>query len=187
MCTAIARTDRYHKGAIWFHWAIAVLVIVNILIGLFHESLLDGVKAAMPLHKSIGLLVLVLTLGRIGWRLTHRPPPLPAGVKDWEKNAAHVVHWAFYVLMFVLPLTGWMMVSHSTHPKPIIWFGLFQVPFLPVTHDVAGVAHEGHEILGYLMAALVVLHVAAALRHHFVLRNPVLTRMWPGLRAGAGE
>jgi len=187
MRTAIARTDRYHTGAIWFHWTIAVLVIVNILIGLFHESLLDGVKAAMPLHKSIGLLVLALTLGMIGWRLTHRPPPLPAAMKGWEKTAAHIMHWVLYALTLIMPLTGWMMALHSAHPKPIIWFGLFQVPFLPVTHGVAGAAHESHEIIGYLMAALAVLHIAAALRHHFLLRDPVLRRMWPGLAAKAPE
>ena len=183
MRTAIARTDRYHTGAIWFHWTIAVLVIVNILIGLFHESLLDGVRAAMPLHKSIGLLVLVLTLGRIGWRLTHRPPPLPAEMKGWEKSAAHIAHWALYALMLLLPLTGWLLVSNMRRPAPLAWFGLFQVPLLPVSRGVAGAAHQAHGVLGYLMAALVVLHVAAALRHHFLLRDPVLRRMWPGLGA----
>jgi cytochrome b561 len=179
MRTAIARTDRYHKGMIWFHWTIAVLVIVNLFIGLFHDALLHGVAGAMPLHKSIGLLVLVLTVGLIGWRLTHRPPPLPAEMKGWEKNAAHIMHWALYALMLIMPLTGWMMVSNARRPHPIEWFNLFQVPFLPVTRGVAGAADQTHAILGYLMAGLVVLHIAAALRHHFILRDPVLRRMWP--------
>jgi len=181
MRTALARTDRYSTGAIWFHWTIALLVLVNLFIGLFHESLLDGFDGAMPLHKSIGLLVLVLTIGRLGWRLAHQPPALPPGMPGWEKTAAHAMHWTLYALLLIMPLTGWIMSSHTRVPHPIWFFGLFQVPFLPVTRGAAGVAHESHELLGYLMTALVVLHIAAALRHHLILRNSVLLRMFPAL------
>lgn len=172
--------DRYSTGAIWFHWTIAVLVIVNILIGLFHENLLAGVSA-MPLHKSIGITVLVLSAGRLAWRLTHRPPALPAAMAGWEKLGAKAVHWTLYAMMFVLPLTGWAMSSNPEHPRPLTWFGLFPVPLLPVAPQAAGAAHQAHVLLGWAMGALVLLHVLAALRHHLLLRDRVLVAMAPGL------
>ncbi|MBC7602484.1 MAG: cytochrome b [Ramlibacter sp.] len=179
--SALIRIDQYSRGAIWFHWIIAALVLVNLAIGLLHESLLDGVKGAMPLHLSIGITVLVLTLGRIAWRLAHRPPPLPTGMTAWERIAAGLTHIAFYALLLVLPLTGWMLVSGKATSKPFGWFGLFDVSPLPISKAASGVAHEAHGLLGYAMAALVVLHVAAAVRHHFVLRDGVLARMLPGV------
>lgn len=180
--SAIIRIDRYSRGAIWFHWIIAALVLVNLAIGLLHESLLDGVAGAMPLHKSIGLSVLALTLARIGWRLTHRPPPLPVDLPVWERVVARTSHVAFYALLLVLPLSGWAMGSAGRGARyPTQWFGLFDVPHLPVSAQTAGLGDGAHTVLGYTMAALVVLHVAAALRHHFVLRNAVLGRMLPGL------
>ena len=181
MRTALAHADRYSRGAIWFHWAIAVLVIVNLLIGLFHESLLDGVKAAMPLHQAIGITVLVLTLGRIAWRLGHRPPALPATMTGGARFAAHLTHFGLYVLLLAMPLTGWIQVSGAKTPHPFSWFGLFEVPLLPVARAAGRAAHESHEVLGWVMLLLVLIHVAAALRHHFLLRDSVLARIVPGL------
>jgi cytochrome b561 len=181
MATAIHPTERYSTGAIWFHWIIAVLVIANIVIGLLHETLLRG---TLNLHKSIGLTVLVLTIGRILWRLAHRPPPLPHYVAGWQRHAAHGMYWIFYALLLIMPLTGWAM---SSGPKrhPLQWFGLFDWPYLPVDAGTADVTHTSHVLLGYLMAVLVVIHIVAALRHHFLLRDAVLTRMAPGLRRRA--
>lgn len=180
---AIVRIDRYSRGAIGFHWAIAALVVVNLAIGLLHESLLDGVAGAIPLHRSIGITVLALTLARIGWRLTHRPPRLPASLPALERAAARASHVAFYALLLALPLSGWAMGSAGREARhPLRWFGLFEVPPLPVSAPVAEFGDGAHAVLGYAMAALVVVHVAAALRHHFVLRNAVLGRMAPGVK-----
>lgn len=180
--SAIVRIDRYSRGAIWFHWIIAALIAVNLAIGLLHESLLDGVAGAIPLHKSIGLSVLALTLARIGWRLTHRPPRLPVELPAWERAAARASHVAFYALLLLLPLSGWAMGSAGREARyPTRWFGLFDVPHLPVSAQTAALGDGAHTVLGYAMAVLVVLHVAAALRHHFVLRNAVLGRMLPGV------
>ncbi|WP_404367611.1 cytochrome b [Sphingomonas sp. MMS24-J45] len=178
---ALIRIDRYTRGAILLHWAIAALVLVNLTIGLLHESLLRGVAGAMPLHLSIGIAVLALSLARIGWRLAYRPPPPPIALSALERRAAAATHIGFYALLLILPLTGWMLVSGKPTSKPFGWFGLFDVPPLPVTRAVSGVAHQAHGVLGYAMAALVLLHVAAALRHHFVLRDGVLARMIPVL------
>lgn len=165
---------RYSGIAILFHWTIAALVLVNLWIGLIGGS--------MPAHKAIGITVLVLTLGRIGWRLGHRPPPLPSGTPGWERMAAHATHLLFYLLLIVLPLSGWAMVSGAKR-NPLDWFGLFPIPYLPIPPSLAHLGHEAHELLGFAMLGLVVLHVAAALRHHFLLRDGVLLRMLPG--AGA--
>src|ERR1700754_1511901 len=116
--TALGRTDRYLWGAIWLHWTIAVLVLANLTLGLFHESLLEDVKAVIPIHQAIGVTVLALTLLRLGWRLTHRPPPLPGGVAGWARAAAAVVHGCFYALLLALPLSGWILSSNPLRPRP---------------------------------------------------------------------
>ena len=178
--TIAPRALRYSTGAILFHWTIAALVVANLAIGLLHESLLDGVVWAMPLHKSFGLTVLVLSVGRIAWRLAHPAPPLPAHIAGWQRGAAHAVHWALYALILIMPLTGWALASGS-RKYPIPFYGLLDVPYLPVSKAVAGVSHEAHGLLGWVMLALVTLHVAAALRHHFIVRDHVLGRMAPAL------
>jgi cytochrome b561 len=174
----LERGDRYSRGAIAFHWVIAALVLFNLWLGLFHDSLPKEWKV-MPVHKSVGITVLVLTLGRIAWRLAHRPPTLPAAMAGWEKSAAKAVHWILYALLLILPLTGWIFSSNPDRLRPFTWFWLFDVPLLPVGAGFAVAAKEAHELLGYAMTALVVIHIAAALRHHFLLRDNVLRRMLP--------
>ncbi|MES2753632.1 MAG: cytochrome b [Pseudomonadota bacterium] len=177
---AINPPDRYSRGAIAFHWVIAALVVFNLWLGIAHDSLPRDWQV-MPVHKAVGITVLVLTFGRIAWRFSHPAPPLPPTVAGFERVAAYVSHYAFYVLLLVMPLTGWAM-SSSTKAKPFDWFGVFTVPKLPVSADVSKFGHDAHELLGWGMLALVVLHVAAALRHHFLLRDSVLARMTPGVR-----
>ena len=168
--------ERYNAVARALHWIIAVLIIGNIAGGLLHEPLEDVVNL-MPLHKASGLTVLVLSLVRIAWRLTWRAPAQPAGMSAFEVFAAKTTHIVFYALMLAMPLTGWIMASAGKYP--LSWFGLFDWPKLAVTREspVYGIAHEGHELLGWLTLALVVLHVGAALRHHFLLKDNVLRRM----------
>lgn len=168
------RDDTYSRVAIGFHWIIAAAVIANILIALAFPPL-------MGWHKAIGLSVLVLTVGRLAWRLAHRPPPLPSGVSRWEKGVAHAVHWNFYLLLLAMPVSGWLMVSGSEKRRPLTWFGAFDIPYLPVGRAVGEAGHNAHGLLGWLMIALVVLHIAAALRHHLLLRDRTLVRMAPVL------
>ena len=158
------------------HWAIAVLVIVNIVIGLFHEGL-QPVLAAIPIHKAIGITVLGLTALRMGWRAGHRPPPLPMAMPRWEQGLAHALHGLFYALLLILPLSGWVMVSAGD--KPLRWFGLFAIPKFAVAKGDAmvGIAHAAHGAMGLVFGALVLLHVAAALRHQLILKDGVLRRM----------
>lgn len=189
MRNALLRTATYSTVAIAFHWTIAAMIIVNLWLGLFHDGLPSEWKV-MPVHKALGITVLVLTIGRIIWRLMHRPPPMLASVTGWERTAATLMHWALYALMLIMPLTGWAMSSVGRDggpPRPLTWFFLFDIPYLPVNSAMAGIGHDLHGILGYLMTFLVVLHIAAALRHHFLLKDATLVRMIPALPEPSGS
>lgn len=170
---------RYSAVAIALHWTIALFVIINLVVGIGHDAV-PALRAWMPAHKSIGITVLVLTLARLAWRLGHRAPPLPAEVKGWERGAAHAVHGLFYVVLILLPLSGWAMVSSPDRKKPLDWFGVFDVPFLSVSRETAHFGGGAHGLLGWLMLALVVIHIAGALRHQFLLRDNLVARMLPG-------
>jgi cytochrome b561 len=168
---------RYDAVARSLHWTIGALIVANLIIGIGHEPLRQFLPA-MPFHKAIGMTVLALSLVRLGWRLTHPAPPLPANMVGWEKVAAHAIHWIFYGLMIALPMTGWIFSSASKYP--ISWFGLFEIPKLAVEKGsaLAEITNEVHELLGYAWIALLLIHVGAALRHHFVLKDGLMARMW---------
>lgn len=169
--------ENYSRVARWLHWIIAVLVIAGLALGLLHERLEGVLPSAIPIHKSIGFTVLALTLVRLGWRLGHKPPPLPAEMPGWEKFLSRVTHIAFYALLLILPLSGWTFSSAGQYP--LNWFGLFDIPKFGLAKEdpITGIAHETHELLAYLMLGLVLLHIFAALRHQFILKDNVLRRM----------
>ena len=169
---------RYSTVAIWLHWIIAALVIANLITGLLHESLLHDVAWAIPLHISFGLSILMLSVLRVVWRLTHPVPPVPSDLPGWQQFLARATHIALYALILLIPITGWLMVSGGK--RPIMYFGAFDFPKLPVSKALSGLGHEAHGVLGWMMLALVVLHIGAALRHHFILHDGVLKRMAPG-------
>ena len=175
-----ARDERYSTVAITLHWLIAFFIIVNLIVGIGHESI-PAMRAWMPGHKAIGVTVLFLTLVRITWRLVYRPPALPAAMPAWEKGTAHATHWALYALLLLLPLTGWMMVSGPDHRRPLTWFGAFDIPYLPGGTSGADLGGSWHGALGWSMVVLIVIHAGAALRHHVLLRDGVLARMLPAL------
>jgi cytochrome b561 len=154
----------------------AALLIGNLAGGLLHDALEDTINL-IPLHKSIGLTVLALTIVRIAWRFTWQHPPYPPAMPPWQIAAAKAVQAVFYGLMLAMPLTGWVMASAGKYP--LVWFGLFDVPKFAVARDSALylASREGHEVLGWLFVALIAVHVAAALRHHFLLKDRVLERM----------
>jgi cytochrome b561 len=179
---------RYDAGAMALHWLIALSILALLGLGWTMVLIPLGDPLRVPLfalHKSLGLTVFALTFVRIGWRLTHRAPALPAGVPAWEKLAASLGHLLFYILLLCLPLSGWALVSTNSRNIPTIFFGLFEVPHLPVLSALADkapahVAAEAvHSQAGWVLIGLLFIHVAAATRHHFVLRDSVLTRMLP--------
>lgn len=187
-------TDSYTKTAIALHWLMAICMIVMLGVGLVmgEEDILppDARFAAYQFHKSLGLTFLVLTFVRLGWRLAHKAPPLPQGMKPIEILISKLVHVAFYGLMIVLPLTGWAVVSASPRGIPTMWFNLFQWPHLPFLTDienkeeVSEMTGEIHETLAWICMILIGLHVAAALKHHFINRDNVLSRMLPFIKKG---
>lgn len=196
---AAADTARYSLIAIILHWLIAIAIIVQLASGLW---MVDAIKQAdyqalaydtYQWHKSLGLTVLLLSILRLVWRLFHRPPDLPMGMKRWEIWAAHLTHWAFYGFMLAVPLTGWAMVSTSPWDLPTIWFGLFEIPHIPWLYTLDESAKEGveagfklsHEIIAKLGIALLILHVGAALKHQFMARDHLMLRMVPRLRRRA--
>ncbi|HVZ99221.1 MAG TPA: YceI family protein [Caulobacterales bacterium] len=197
-------SQRYTAVAVLLHWAIAVAIAGQILLGWWMGEALDNSAlraqafAAFQLHKSIGLTILLLSLIRLGWRLLHRPPPLPEHMSAWERVAALSTHWAFYALIVLMPLTGWLYVSagwsaHDNHAfdVPTYYFGLFHVPHLfnldhgpdAMRSALAQTTMSMHSAMAWILIVLAALHVAAALKHHFYDRDEVLTHMIPGLRA----
>lgn len=186
---------RYSTVAIALHWAIAVLLIGQIAGGFYMHGLPDENAAfkfqLYQLHKSFGITILALTVFRLVWRLTHKPPPLPAGMAAWERLAARATHWGFYALLLAIPLLGWLYVSASPFNVPTMLFGVVHLPHLPFFEGaadrraLAGALMGGHELMAKLAIALIVLHVGAALKHHFVNRDDVLARMAPLFRRKA--
>jgi cytochrome b561/polyisoprenoid-binding protein YceI len=135
------------------------------------------------LHKSVGVTILLLTLARLAWRLTHRPPAAVEG--GFQGFLAKTVHTLLYAFMIAAPLTGWVVVSTSRIQVPTLLFGVVPWPHLPLSRAVNEIAEEGHELLAWIGIALVVLHVAGALRHQWLLRDGLLRRMAPGGKAWA--
>ncbi|HEY2023729.1 cytochrome b [Paraburkholderia sp.] len=188
--TAAASPQRYTRTAITLHWLIALLIIVNVALALSADSLPDDwARPVIDTHKSIGITVLGLALLRILWRVSHKPPPLPREFPSWEKIAAHLAHFVLYLLMIALPLSGWLHDSAwkdaATHPMH--WFGLFQWPRIGYVMNLDPTLKESlhdrfgalHTWLGYALYALLAMHIGGALKHEWMDRKSVLTRMKP--------
>lgn len=183
---------RYTNVAIAFHWLIAALILLNLVLG-FRMAFLKGLAQfnIFQLHKSVGITILLLSLGRLAWRLMNPPPPEPASLKPWEKVAAQAVHWSFYGIMIGMPLTGWLVVSTSPYNLPTLLYHLVPWPHLPVVHDLpapqkTAVNHlsgTAHVALAWGTLGLLALHIGAVVKHQFLDGHPVLGRMAPG--AGA--
>lgn len=179
---------RYSRVAVWLHWIIAFLIVANLLLGFYREEFDRPVRAViMGWHKSIGFTVIALTLTRILWRFTHRPPPFDPAMKKWEAGLARLVHGLFYLLLLAIPLSGWLIVSTGERINPTNFYWLFKIGPLPVTpgEDLHELAEEVHEWLGYAMLVLLALHVGGAVKHHLEGHRRLIGRMSPwGRRTG---
>jgi cytochrome b561 len=191
-----SRPQRYNAVAMALHWLIAALLITNIGLAWYFNTL-TGLPKVPPiqLHKSIGITILLLSLVRLVWRIVSPPPRLPASVEPWARVAAGAVYVLFYLVMIGMPLSGWALSSASViiRFKPIVLFGVVPWPTIaPLAHLPAPEMKQAHEafvtvhgLLAKLAYALIVLHVAAALRHLILLRDGVVGRMVPFLRAAS--
>lgn len=176
--TGTTLAPRYTKVAIWLHWLIGVAVIANIGLAMLTEGLpRETHRAAMGVHKALGIAILALTVLRILWRLAHKAPPLPA-MPGWERILSKAVHFLFYLLLILLPLSGWVWMSAAD--RPIDFFGLFTIPSIAApSKELADVMHERHEVLGLTMLALVAVHILAALKLQYANKTPIFARMNP--------
>jgi cytochrome b561 len=182
------RPARYTDVAIVLHWLIAICILLQIAMGLAMVNLtlpLAQKFYLFQLHKSVGITVLGLVLLRIVWRLAHSPPPLPDAMPEWERRAAGGTHHTLYAFMLLLPLTGWAVVSASPRNIPTVLYGIVPWPHLPILSTltdkkpVEAVLQVIHSYGGFLLIAILVLHIGAALRHGLLLRDGVLSRMLP--------
>ena len=171
---------RYGALAQFFHWATVALVVALLAIAAYMTGLpLSPEKIQVyNLHKSLGVLVLALTLLRLVWRWLSPPPALPAGMSAWERRAARTSHLLLYLLLFAQPLTG---IVHSWSANfPVVIFGWLTLPNLTGPDQwLKEILEETHHLMGWALCGLFLVHAAAALRHHFQLKDDVLRRMLP--------
>ena len=175
-------STHYTATAKALHWGIAVLIFGMLGLG-FYMTGLDLSPTKLQLfswHKWAGVTIFLFVVVRLGWRLRHRPPELPAGMPAWQRKVAAATHVLLYLLMFAVPITGWLMSSAKGFQT--VYFGVLPLPDLLVKDaDLGDLLQEVHKLLNFSMAALVVAHIGAALKHHFIDRDEVLARMLPFL------
>ena len=177
-----AAQQRYSTVAIVLHWLLALGLAFQLALGFAMPKDERGFEL-FQLHKSVGITILLLSLARLAWRLTHRPPLAVEG--GFSGFLAKAVHTGLYVFMIAQPLTGWIVVSTSPIEIPTVFWGVIPWPHLPLPGSLNEMAEETHEILAWTGIALFALHVAGALRHQFLLKDGLLRRMGPGGSAWA--
>jgi cytochrome b561 len=176
---------RYDAMAIILHWVMAISFLLMLGSG-FALAFLESIPRSLAFsmiqwHKSLGLLLLVAFFLRIAWRLFHKPPPLPSSIKKLDKKAAIVGHWALYIFMLAMPISGWIMVSSSVYGLPTFIFGWFEWPHIPgIAGDetVNAISYEAHEIMAWIFLSFIVIHVAAVIKHYLIDGENLLRRMF---------
>lgn len=172
--------QRYTGVAIGLHWLIGLMIVTSLGVGLYMVSLsLSPDKLRLySWHKWAGVTIFMLVLVRSLWRLTHPAPPLPDDVPVWQRKVAEATHYALYALMIVIPLTGWLMSSAKGFQT--VYFGVVPIPDLLAKNEGLGETLAlVHRYLNYSMIGLVIAHIAAALKHHFIDKDDILRRMLP--------
>ncbi|MDW3680482.1 cytochrome b [Cupriavidus sp. CV2] len=174
----------YGATAIGLHWIIALLIFAAFGLGLYMTSIpgLSMLKLKLfSWHKWIGVTIFAFAVLRVLWRATHRVPAPAAGTPAWQAKAAHVAHLLLYALIVVVPITGYLYSSASG--VPVVYLGIWQLPALIEKNDeLKEILKLVHIWLNYLMAVIVVVHAAAAIKHQFIERDGTLARMLPFLK-----
>lgn len=174
---------RYTRTAITLHWLMAAMIIGMFPLGWYMTDLiLSPEKLRLySYHKWAGITIFLLAALRLSWRIGHRPPPPPDAMPPWQRRLASVNHWALYVLLFVIPVSGWLM--SSALGVQVVYLGLLPLPDLVAKNKELGESLKAvHGMLNLTLAALILVHVGAALKHHIVERDDVLVRMIPFLK-----
>lgn len=181
------RSARYHPVSVLLHWVLGLALVGLFAMGLYMTELPFSPQRLKLYnwHKWAGVTLLALSILRLVWRLTHRPPALPAaieaGMPRWQRLAHHATHHGLYLFFFAVPLLGWAYSSAAGFP--IVLFGVLPLPdFVPVNPELAELIKPLHKLSALAMMALVLLHVAGALKHQFIDRDGLLSRMGWGRR-----
>ncbi len=173
--------SRYTRTAIVLHWVSAVLIVCGFTLGLSMVGLeFSPAKFQLyAVHKWIGITIFLLAALRLAWRAAHPYPPLLATMPAWQKRAARATQAFLYLLMLVIPISGW--VYSSATGVSVVYLGLIPLPnLIPKDREMAKVLLLVHKTLNFTLAAVVTMHACAALWHHFVDRDGVMARMLPG-------
>jgi cytochrome b561 len=174
------RSGRYTTTAIVLHWLVAAAVAAQIVFGWWMQEIPKdpvGARAnAFNLHKSFGLTLLLLMVIRLAWRATHRAPALPT-MPPWQATAARINHGLLYVCLFVQPLSGY--IGSAVSGYPVRYFGMVLPAWAPKIVPLKDLLSVVHLFSSWVLVAAIALHIAAALKHHFVDRDSLLQRMWP--------
>ena len=187
-----AKHTRYSSVAIILHWTIAAALALQIVLG-WRIGDVEGVTrtAVLQLHKTIGVTILLLTVVRLVWRVTKKPPAMDSSLTPIERLASHWVHMGFYAALLALPLTGWAMVS-AQRVGAMKLLGGVRWPDFPIVTALPGdlqdtladLLDKSHSALVWVMLGLIALHVAGALKHHYISKDPTVSRMAPGAKPG---
>jgi len=177
--------ERYSKTAIVLHWLLALVIVAMFGVGVYMTDLPFSPQRLKLYnwHKWAGVTFLALTLLRLVWRMTHRPPALPTAIAQampsWQNRAYHATHHLLYLLFFAVPLAGWAYSSAAGFP--IVWFGQIPLPdLLPANKELAELIKPLHKLLALALMALAGLHIMAAIKHQWIDRDELLARMLPG-------
>ena len=182
-------STRYTSTARWLHWLVAGMIVVQYILAELAEQAGDQNSTLQQLallaqHKSVGITILGIAVIRLLWRWRHPTPELPEEMAHWQGQAAKVAHWLLYLLLLLVPMTGWLMSSASAYS--VSWFNLIALPDLVGADEVLKAQlMNWHEILAKVLFAVAVIHILAAIKHAILDRDQVLNRMlsWPAIGA----
>lgn len=172
--------ERYGAVAQLLHWTVVALIVIQFVLAIRAEDATSLVQKAniLTTHKSFGMTVFMLAIVRLAWRLANPVPSTPPNSRPWQDRLARVVHWSLYALILATPLLGWLMSSAKNYT--VSWFGLFSFPNLVAPDENRFESFKTiHFVLAYSIASVAALHIAAALKHHFIDGDNVLRRMLP--------
>jgi cytochrome b561 len=173
--------NSYGSVAKFFHWTISVAVFTMLIIGFLMGEIKNEATAGQfyDFHKSLGLTIFAILFFRLSWRLINPNPSLD-NLHAWERILSRLTHFLLYILLFALPFSGWLMSTASGYvPEYFGWFSV-PMPFVPVSKTLSKTASKMHEFFAWSIIVLLCLHIAGALKHHFIDKDNILRRMLPG-------
>jgi len=169
---------QFPRTSRWLHWTMAVMILAMLFIGVGMVASVSEYDNLVSIHKPLGMIILVLAAVRLLNRIFNPAPPLPVTLARWQRTAAYLSHLVLYVLMFALPLVGWAMLSAAAFPVKL-YNSIYLSPILPHSVSLYATLRQIHSLLAYLLFAVVLVHIAAAIMHLLIYRDGVFDSMAP--------